>query len=227
MHEFRFSFLVTAVCLALAGWWGHSSGMGIWPALWLCFVLGVLEVSLSFDNAVVNAGVLKHMDEFWRQMFLTVGILIAVFGMRLVFPIVIVAVATGQGPVPVMEMAIENPQEYSRVLTDNYPTIAAFGGMFLLLVALGFLFDRERDLHWIGPIEKPVQALVLSPFVSQDMGMFLASLSNEDMNRLAELMRSGDVTPVVDRRYRLEDAAEAIRYLEQGRARGKVVVTME
>jgi hypothetical protein len=159
MHEFRFSFLVTAVCLALAGWWGHSSGMGMWPALWLCFVLGVLEVSLSFDNAVVNAGVLKHMDEFWRQMFLTVGILIAVFGMRLVFPIVIVAVATGQGPVPVMEMAIENPQEYSRVLTDNYPTIAAFGGMFLLLVALGFLFDRERDLHWIGPIEKLTHSL--------------------------------------------------------------------
>jgi hypothetical protein len=159
MHEFRFSFFVTAVCLVLAGWWGNSNGMGIWPALWLCFVLGVLEVSLSFDNAVVNAGVLKHMDEFWRQMFLTVGILIAVFGMRLVFPIVIVAVATGQGPVPVMEMALENPQEYSRVLTDNYPTIAAFGGMFLLLVALGFLFDRERDLHWIGPIEKLTHSL--------------------------------------------------------------------
>jgi NADPH:quinone reductase-like Zn-dependent oxidoreductase len=81
--------------------------------------------------------------------------------------------------------------------------------------------------HWIGPFVKPVQAVLMSPFVSQDMGMFLASLSNEDMNRLAELMRSGTVTPVVDRRYRLEDAAEAIRYLEQGRARGKVVITVD
>jgi NADPH:quinone reductase-like Zn-dependent oxidoreductase len=81
--------------------------------------------------------------------------------------------------------------------------------------------------HWIGPFVKPVQAVLMSPFVSQDMGMFLASLSNEDMNRLAGLMRSGTVTPVVDRRYRLEDAAEAIRYLEQGRARGKVVITVD
>lgn len=154
MRDFRFSFLVTAVCLAVAGWWGHTSGMGLWPALWICLVLGVLEVSLSFDNAVVNAGVLKHMDEFWRQMFLTVGILIAVFGMRLVFPIVIVAVATGQGPVPVMDLALKNPEEYSRVLTDNYPTIASFGGMFLLLVFLNFLFDKDRDLHWLGSVEK-------------------------------------------------------------------------
>jgi NADPH:quinone reductase-like Zn-dependent oxidoreductase len=81
--------------------------------------------------------------------------------------------------------------------------------------------------HWIAPFVKPVQALLMSPFVSQDMGSFLASLSNEDMNRLAELMRSGAVTPVIDRRYRLEETAEAIRYLEQGRARGKVVITVE
>ncbi|MEJ7137445.1 DUF475 domain-containing protein [Amphibiibacter pelophylacis] len=154
MKEFRISFVVTAVCLGVAAWWGHNSGMGLWQALWICAVLAILEVSLSFDNAVVNAGVLKHMDEFWRQMFLTVGIVIAVFGMRLVFPIVIVAVATGQGPVPVMEMALTRPDDYSRVLTDNYPTIAAFGGMFLLLVFLNFLFDKDRDLHWLGAAER-------------------------------------------------------------------------
>ena len=80
---------------------------------------------------------------------------------------------------------------------------------------------------WIGPMVKPLQALVTSPFVSQDMGMFLATLTREDMQRLAELMSSGAVTPVIDRRYALSEAAAAIRYLEQGRARGKVVVTME
>lgn len=154
LKHFKYSFLVTAVCLGLAGWWGQTSGMGLWPALWLCLVLSVLEVSLSFDNAVVNAGVLKHMDEFWRQMFLTVGILIAVFGMRLVFPIVIVAVVTGRGAGSVIDMALREPEQYSQVLTASYPSIAAFGGMFLLLVFLNFLFDSERNLHWLGSLEK-------------------------------------------------------------------------
>ena len=154
MKDFRISFLVTAICLVLAGWWGHSRGMGIWPALWLTVVLGVLEVSLSFDNAVVNAGVLRHMSEFWRQLFLTVGILIAVFGMRLVFPIVIVAVATGSGWGSVMDMALNRPDEYAAILTENYPQIAAFGGMFLLLVFLSFIFDTEREHYWLEPLER-------------------------------------------------------------------------
>ena len=158
-RDFRMTFLVTAICLGLAAWWGHTSSMGIWQALWLCLVLSVLEVSLSFDNAVVNAGVLKHMNEFWRKLFLTVGILIAVFGMRLVFPIVIVSVATGMGLVPVMQMALKEPDRYSQVLTDHYPSIAAFGGMFLLLVFLNFLFDQDRKLHWLGPVERLVGKL--------------------------------------------------------------------
>ncbi len=80
---------------------------------------------------------------------------------------------------------------------------------------------------WIGPLVRPLQALVTAPFVSQHMGMFLATLSREDMQQLAELMSSGVVTPVIDRRYALSETAAAIRYLEQGRARGKVVVTIE
>jgi len=95
MKHFRLSFGVTIVLLALAGWWGYSHGgtSGLLTALWIAAVLGVLEVSLSFDNAVVNASVLRHWDHFWRTLFLTVGILVAVFGMRLLFPLVIVAVA--------------------------------------------------------------------------------------------------------------------------------------
>ena len=81
--------------------------------------------------------------------------------------------------------------------------------------------------NWIGPLLKPLQALLLSPFVSQHMGMFLAKLSNEDMNVLAAMMESGAVTPVIDRHYPLDQVADAIRYLEQGRARGKVVVTVD
>jgi NADPH:quinone reductase-like Zn-dependent oxidoreductase len=80
---------------------------------------------------------------------------------------------------------------------------------------------------WIGPLVKPLLAALLSPFVSQDMGLHMASLSNEDMNVLASMMQSGVVTPVIDRRYPLSQSADAIRYLEEGRARGKVVITVD
>ena len=159
MKDFRWSFIVTFICLAIAGWWGERTGMGIGNALWLALVLGVLEVSLSFDNAVVNAGVLRDMDAFWRRMFLTIGILVAVFGMRLVFPIVIVAVAAHVPLFSVIDMALSNPAEYSRHLHDAYPAIAAFGSMFLLLVFLNFLFDTARDRHWLGGFERKMSQL--------------------------------------------------------------------
>lgn len=141
------------LCLGLAFWWGMSTDMGPWTAVWVTLVLSVMEVTLSFDNAVVNAAVLKEMDEWWRKLFLTLGILIAVFGMRLVFPVVIVAVATGDGLVEVSRLAIENPDAYSQHLHDHHVSIASFGGMFLLLVCLRFLFDHERELHWLGRFE--------------------------------------------------------------------------
>jgi len=153
MKIFGFSIVFSLACMALAGWWGLQSPMGLWTALWLVLVLAVLEISLSFDNAVVNAGVLKHMDAFWRQLFLTVGILVAVFGMRLVFPIVIVSVSADIGTVETMNMALKEPARYAEVLTSVYPMIAAFGGIFLLLVFLNFLFDVNKDTHWLGPLE--------------------------------------------------------------------------
>jgi hypothetical protein len=129
---------------------------GLVNALWITAVLGVLEVSLSFDNAVVNASVLRHWNEFWRKLFLTVGIVVAVFGMRLLFPLVIVSVATGLGLLDVWHMAIQTPQEYSRHLTEHHAEVSAFGGAFLLLVFLNFLFDEEKELHWLGWIEQKV-----------------------------------------------------------------------
>ena len=159
MKEFRISFLVTALCVGLAGWWGTQHSMGLWTALWLVMVLAVLEVSLSFDNAVVNASVLKDMSEFWRQAFLTVGILIAVFGMRLVFPSIIVSFSGGISAIETMKMALNNPDQYAQVLTDAYPVISAFGGMFLLLVFLNFLFDSNKETHWLGAFEERLTKL--------------------------------------------------------------------
>jgi hypothetical protein len=158
MQHFRLSIGVTVILMALAGWWGYAHGgaAGMLQALWIAAVLGVLEVSLSFDNAVVNATVLRNWNAFWRKLFLTVGILVAVFGMRLVFPLVIVAAATGLGMVDVWNMAIDTPAEYSRHLTEHHAEVSAFGGAFLLLVFLNFLFNDEKELHWLGWIEQKV-----------------------------------------------------------------------
>lgn len=133
--------------------------IGGWPAAFIVAVLAVLETSLSFDNAVVNATVLRHMDEKWRQRFLLWGILIAVFGMRIVFPLAIVGVVASLGPVEVVDLALFNPDEYARLLTSAHHEIAAFGGAFLMMVFLKFFIDENKDTHWLAPIESPLTKL--------------------------------------------------------------------
>ena len=159
MHHFRLSFIFTALCLVLAFWWGIESSRSIATVMTLVIILGVLEVSLSFDNAVVNASVLKDMDEKWQRYFLTWGILIAVFGMRLVFPILIVAVTAGLGPTEVIKMALSNPDSYAHHLETSHVQVAAFGGMFLLLIFLSFIFDETKTLHWLGRFEEKLAAI--------------------------------------------------------------------
>lgn len=162
MRDFRLSLLFTVTCLILAGAWGfHDSGSlsGMWTSIILALILGVMEVSLSFDNAVVNASVLKEMDEKWQQLFLTVGIIIAVFGMRLLFPILIVATATGLGLLDVFSMALSHPDEYAGHLHASHTAIASFGGTFLFLVFLSFLFDEGKEIHWLGAIEHKLSTL--------------------------------------------------------------------
>ncbi|MBL1264759.1 DUF475 domain-containing protein [Candidatus Methylomicrobium oryzae] len=152
MQHFRLSMIVTVLSVAIAFYWGGLTGA------FIALILGVLEVSLSFDNAVVNASVLKRMDERWQFYFLTWGILIAVFGMRLLFPILIVSVATGIGLVGVAGMALHEPMTYAQHLAESHVEIAAFGGMFLLMVFFGFIFDDAKELHWLGRIEEKLAA---------------------------------------------------------------------
>lgn len=153
MKHFYLSHAVTVLGLILAFCWG-----GV-PGLTIAFLLMVMEISLSFDNAVVNASVLKDMDEIWQKRFLTWGILIAVFGMRLIFPVVIVALATGLGVVEVTQMAFNDPDTYSKHVHDSHVAIASFGGMFLLMVFLHFILDDTREIHWIGVIERKLTRL--------------------------------------------------------------------
>lgn len=101
--------------------------------------------------------------------------------------------------------------EYKRVLNPE--------GIFVIV--------GGPDGKWLGPLASPIKALMLSPFVSQEFGMMLAELNQEDLTILRDLMQAGKVTPVIDRRYRLSEVPAAIRYLEEGHARGKVVVSLE
>ncbi|WP_030023141.1 DUF475 domain-containing protein [Streptomyces monomycini] len=149
LRTFGWSFAVTAAGLALAGvLWG-------WQGLAIVGILSILEISVSFDNAVINAGILRKMNAFWQKIFLTVGILIAVFGMRLVFPVVIVAVTAKIGPIEAVNLAINDKAQYEHLVTGAHPAIAAFGGMFLLMIFLDFIFE-EREHKWLGWLERPL-----------------------------------------------------------------------
>ncbi len=171
MKHFRFSILFTVICLGISAWWGYTHGpqagiQTMFKVLLLTSILAVMEVSLSFDNAVVNASILRGWDEFWKKLFLTVGILIAVFGMRLIFPIVIVAITAEMGALEVINMALNDPKEYSARLLAHHAEIAAFGGMFLLLVFLNFLFDDGKDTHWFHWLESRLADLANVPAIS-------------------------------------------------------------
>jgi len=156
LKYFQFSFIFTAISLLIAGWWGHHLGGwgNAFNMIVIVLILGVLEVSLSFDNAVVNASVLKTWDEFWKKLFLTAGMLVAVFGMRLLFPLFIVAQTADMSLADVWRLALNNPSEYSAKLIAHNAEISLFGGVFLLLVFLNFIFDKEREVHWLGDLER-------------------------------------------------------------------------
>lgn len=150
---FFFSGIITLASLCLIG-----LNMG-WSALFIALILILVEITFSFDNAIINAKILSGMSRFWQTLFMTVGILIAVFGMRLVFPIVIVMITAGLGVGEVINLAINQPDAYSARLHDSHVPISSFGGMFLLMLCLHFFFDPGRKVQWIDIIEKPLQRL--------------------------------------------------------------------
>jgi NADPH:quinone reductase-like Zn-dependent oxidoreductase len=84
----------------------------------------------------------------------------------------------------------------------------------------------ESDGRWIGPLDRLVKAMVLFPLVSQRLALFEAKQSGDDLRLLRELIEAGKIAPVIDRTYQLSETPEAVRYLEIGHARGKVVITV-
>lgn len=154
LRIFLWSAIVSVISLVIGFFYG-----GV-PAVIVLVLLGIMEVSLSFDNAVVNASILERMSEKWQQIFLTVGVLIAVFGMRMLFPLVIVGISTGLNPVDAFSLAMEKgdpsqPGTYGFILHEAHPQIAAFGGIFLLMLFLDFIFE-DRDIKWLQWLERPL-----------------------------------------------------------------------
>ncbi len=146
MRYFYSSFAIMAVGLIASFYLGGLA------AIYITFLLIILEVSLSFDNAVVNAKVLETMEPIWQKRFIVFGLPIAVFGMRLVFPLAIVSIVTGMGLMETLQVAMNQPHEYEKVLKTTESTIFAFGGSFLLMVFLDFFFG-DHDIKWVTFVE--------------------------------------------------------------------------
>lgn len=171
LQHFKGSLIFTVIALALAGFNGYAQApngavlAATAAAVFIAMVLGVMETSLSLDNAVVNATVLRDMDDKWRRRFLTWGILIAVFGMRIVFPLAIVSIAGWVSPLEAIRIAVSDHDKYEAIVTGAHIGISGFGGAFLALVGLSFFFDDDREHLWLPVIEKPLAAMAKIPYI--------------------------------------------------------------
>ena len=156
--------LSLSISLAILGVVVGYMGLG---SVAVVIVLASIELALSFDNAVINARLLSRLNPLWRFLFLSVGIIVAVFGIRMLLPLLIVSISAHLSIGDVTSLALRHPDIYSRKLTDAYPSVTAFGGAFLMMVSLRF-FMAKRDVHWIKAIEQ-----LLSRFVKYRLSLLM------------------------------------------------------
>ena len=143
---YGFSSIVSIILLVFVGVKFGAAALAI------ALMLTVLEITFSFDNAVINAKILQRMSRGWQQVFLTFGILIAVFGVRVLLPILLVSLASGSGFSQIVDLALNHPEEYSEKLDTAHPFIVGFGGVFLLMIFLDFIF-QDKKIKWLKAIE--------------------------------------------------------------------------
>lgn len=177
MQAFGFTFILSFFGLLLAGYLGYIEGQSYTTALQFVLIAGVLailEITISFDNAVIDASIVKQMTPLWQKRFLTWGIFIAVFGMRLVFPILIVSIAASVTPWDAVKLAIFEQKQYASIMQSIHHEVAAFGGTFLALVSLSYFIDHEKDTHWVRPVEKFLSRL--GALKSTEVGLMLLFL---------------------------------------------------
>lgn len=153
LRHFRSSLIFTIICLGLAWFvWGIQ-------ALFITIMLAILEISLSFDNAIINAKEIEKMDKKRKQRFLTWWMIIAVFGMRILFPVIIVSVIGHVSLRQALMIALNDPAHYQALITASHIPLAWFGGTFLLMVFLAFFFDEAKEIHRIKVIERQLSRL--------------------------------------------------------------------
>jgi hypothetical protein len=225
------SLIVAVVGLTLGYIYAGTTGLAVTA------ILAVLEVSLSFDNAVVNATVLVRLSEFWQKIFLTVGVAIAVFGMRLIFPLLIVGITAKLTPVEAVRLALEkgDPDKkgtYGYLLHQAHPAIAAFGGIFLLLLFLDFIFE-EREITWLTPVEKVLAKIGKLDQLSVSVSLIALCVTAYTLapdNKVSTVLVSGALGMVTyllvnaaGEFFDVEAEAEAGEEASEMRATGKVV----
>ncbi len=174
LKYFKGSFLVTVIGLIAAYLWGHYMHGNAMMSLFVVVFLSILEVTLSFDNAVINAVKLEKMNEKWKHRFITWGILIAVFGMRLLFPILVVAVFAKLSVIEVAQLAFYNVDEYTKHLHEVHAPLVTFGGAFLFMIFFSYFFCPDKDCYWLSCFEKPMQKLTCVKYI--DVVFVLISL---------------------------------------------------
>lgn len=161
-----FVFAALAVCC------GYF--LGGFAGAWLVAVLGVLEISLSFDNAVVNASILQNWSAKWQKRFVSWGMPVAVFGMRFAFPLIIVAIIGHIGPIDAFKLAMKHPAEYARILSSSHYEIAAYGGAFLFMIFFKYFIDADKELHWLVFVER--RLAILGKLEAIEVGLVLGVL---------------------------------------------------
>ncbi len=191
LRYFGFSVALTLAAILLSFF-----ELGFAAAITIIILIAI-EIAFSFDNAVINAKILKRMPPFWRKLFLTVGILIAVVGMRFVFPILIVMITADLSWSKVIDDALNHPAVYAEHLEEAHVAIASFGGAFLLTLTLYFLFDDLRKDLWLKSFERQLQrvggSIWLPPFIVTMVVIILSLFAGKDTGTVLQAGIGGAV----------------------------------
>lgn len=162
INYFLFSIIFTIICLMLGLTYAvltQDTVAGVVGIMVLIVALALLELSLSFDNAIINAKILTTMSKKWQRRFLTWGILISVFGVRIILPVFIVAVSASLGVFEVVRLSLSNPEGYASILAESHYVISPFAGAFLMMVSLYYFTEEGKSVFWLKPIERPLSML--------------------------------------------------------------------
>ena len=162
LRQFYAAFVLAALALCA----GAALGYGHTPSLYGALmgvegvaILALMETAESMDNAIVDYGILKTMSPRWQKRYISWGMPLSVLGMRFLFPVLLVALVAGLSPWQAARLAIMEPQRYAAIMLGAKDMISAFGGSFLLLIALNYFLDDDKTHHWLSWLERPAARL--------------------------------------------------------------------